>query len=262
MLSTKDGYRLYFHAWALPWLLFVLVLAVSLFRSKYADAPLHGTDDWEPYVTVHSLKGEFTFKRTGPILPFLLLAVQMQLTPFRHLIEAGILDKSVGIPDACKKAGCSTCFSDQALDRFMWFFFTVVVWLVMSTLRAIMYVAWMKNASPFSDHIFLLCSLVAQLSTNIAIAHLTFLTASLQTNFTRYCSPKLRAVSTLVLAYLMFIWLMREANTTAVWFHSREQVILGFVAGLLCFGSLSFLWIRHFVKNSCAQPQQTLLMTR
>mmetsp|Transcript_14974 Transcript_14974/g.28096 ORF Transcript_14974/g.28096 Transcript_14974/m.28096 type:complete len:149 (+) Transcript_14974:1-447(+) len=147
----------------------------------------------------------------------------------------------------------------------MWFVFTCFIWLLISSFRWVMFATWMDDA-PFSSHIYLASSMVAQLQTNIATAHVTMAsargasTSSVRGASTVYCTPRVRAIFTLVLAWLMFIWIMATSLATAIWFHSREDDIFGFLAGFACFGSLSSVWIRYLTAHTSAKTELLLLV--
>merc|ERR1712187_278551 len=211
-------------------------LSIQHSRHIHCDRPVHhGTipDMWGMNFESKILNAAVT--HFGPLLPAAVLIAQLFMLPFDKLKRQQILPDSPSLPDALK--------GHEWLHS--WPVACVVFWVMLLILRLALYlpVVFCKGNYYFSDHIFLISSLVAQVQMSLYVAHRSYSECEQQ-------AEKIGAVVALTLGWLLILLLIVESFVTAVYYHTVRATWVAFFSGWFLFGGLARWWIEKMRPDS------------
>jgi hypothetical protein len=216
-----------------PWLAFAVVVVFAAFTSKCnpeyqehagpkceADlAHLHGqkpsktTSSFDVYI-------DHTFRMTGPIFPFVLLAFHLLLLPFKQLVDEEVFERQEG-----------KCLSSQVTGWTS----EMIAWCFSIFFARLSLYSMMKRVNEYaSDHVFLATSMIAQVQ--------IILTVALHILHQRQLSGRAIMIVSLCITLLCMICL--ETFTTAKYYHTVQADFAGMATGFALFGTASFFWTK------------------
>lgn len=157
----------------------------------------------------------------GPFLPLFLFAVQWWFLSYDKLSERSVIRKEHGIGWLPK------CHARAAL----------ILWILIVIARIGLFLVIRGYHYYFSDHIFLICSLVGMIQMKLYVAHHDALKHGTSYGF--------GCVATMVVGWFLILILAREAFVTSKYYHTVEADWLAFICGTAIFGGASYWWICH-----------------
>lgn len=125
-----------------------------------------------------------------------------------------------------------------------WLSKLLLTWMVIAALRLGFYRGLMGTSRLFSDHLFLLMSIVASLELELTVAHVEF-----------EMTGNVYMVLPLMTIWVMLLALCYEAWVTARYYHSAISLYRGFLAGMPFFG-VSWAWLEALRFEQQRWPQQ------
>jgi len=209
MTETSNGGRhkdpSYLHF--LPFLLLLAVVCI---------ATLLPAEPWEPGAD-NTVRGpantiDWIFRHFGPLLPFLVFALQWWCLPYDKL---------------CKDA--EVCFFAWKLSLAQC---ALLIWVLMMAARLLLYLPISKVHYWFSDHIFLVTCLLAQLQMKLFLAH----------SAPRHRRGGNGARVVMVAGWSLTVVLLIESFMTARYYHTSQATWTALVCGTLLFGGVAKLW--------------------
>eukprot|EP00931_Biecheleriopsis_adriatica_P006175 TRINITY_DN107626_c0_g1_i1.p1 TRINITY_DN107626_c0_g1~~TRINITY_DN107626_c0_g1_i1.p1 ORF type:complete len:257 (-),score=24.97 TRINITY_DN107626_c0_g1_i1:185-955(-) len=164
--------------------------------------------------------------RYGSLLGFCVFILQMHVLPFNRCMEDETIPeqcKSKLLPDRCRK----------------WYLAYLVVWILVSVLRIVVFIPIRSFGLNifFSDHVFLIVCLMAQLQANLFLAHVNMTV--------RGC----RAKTLIGITWLLIGALLYEAFLTVMLYHTLQASWTAFVVACLMFEPVSYWWIQLLSKE-------------
>lgn len=196
----------------------VVVLSVLLFIATAwgGERPIpHGT---HPDLGPIPVLLDVIFSKAGPALPFLLFLVQTLVMPYGSLVEKQVLHDRIGVWGLPSR----------------WPSAVLLVWIGMIFIRAVLYVPLSKIHDYFSDHIFLLSCLIAQVQTKLFLLHYAS---------RRGVAHGWRFWVVFAVAWLLVGAILVEAFVTARYYHTVQATWTAFIVGTLIFSGAAFWWI-------------------
>mmetsp|Transcript_16179 Transcript_16179/g.50888 ORF Transcript_16179/g.50888 Transcript_16179/m.50888 type:complete len:265 (+) Transcript_16179:48-842(+) len=197
-----------------PFALLLLVLLVASLEAL--PKPLvHGQ-----HMDVGSLAkvNDVCVRGFGEYLPLLLFAVQCWLLPYPDLAEHGVIRKDHGI---------------VWLPKRFWMA-SLLIWLAIILFRLLFYLCMKNWHYFFSDHIFLITSIVGMVQMKLYPAHHDLLKHGARKG----------CVATLVVGWLLVLMVLFESYVTVKYYHTLQASWTAFFTGGLMFGGVAFWWIR------------------
>ena len=151
----------------------------------------------------------------GPMLPYLLLVIQI----------------CTGTVEQTDADLCTWCGSGS------WLLFALMWWLSLTGLRIVIFICVHPYNYYFSDHIFLLSSMVAQIQMSLAMTlqrQESNAGSDTQLWFSLEC----------LLASVMLVFILFEAFITSWLYHTLLASWLALLASLVCFQLMTYMWVR------------------
>jgi hypothetical protein len=224
---ARSGLWAFLHAFVVPIAIFISVTWVGTMQDCYTGhlcakkCPCPGGAA-VPINTCIKLFGDFV------VLPFLLC---------RWLI-----------------VGCETMENEEIVNSHTRCL-TVVVWLVIVLLRAYLYIRWMDPTNAFSDHIFLLSSILPLCSMELFLLH------------TAYAQRKTHVhLMPLILTWILIAACCSEAFVTSSFYHTAVSSRYSLGIGVPLFYSIAVLWMISIThpdtKWLCYDPNPSKVQAR
>jgi hypothetical protein len=153
----------------------------------------------------------------GPAMPFILIPLQMVCLPYPMLRKNGVI---------------GTEHSVRCLPR-DWAPALLTVWLAICITRLGLYLVIGRWHCFFSDHIFLITSVISQIQMKIFLAEMS-----------RGISSGGNERLLIVAAWCLLMPYLFVSGATIRQFHTIEACITAFVGGTLLFSGIAFWWSR------------------
>mmetsp|Transcript_57248 Transcript_57248/g.183963 ORF Transcript_57248/g.183963 Transcript_57248/m.183963 type:complete len:267 (-) Transcript_57248:75-875(-) len=235
----------------LPWALFVGTLIVA--SCVRAPAP-----EMHPHVWLLEVRIDTFIRSLGPLLPLALLGVQSCCVPFEDLVKEEKLAESHKdfhrdfLPKMLKgQQAKAKGFLPEA-----WWRATMLVCLLATLGRLVFYMGVLAASRMcrerlnwwFSDHIFLVISILAMLTIQLVVLDL----AKKPTQASGTDELQKRAVRLMVFNWLIIVMLLAESFVTVQYFHTQQAVWTAFLAGCACFGPAAAWWIDIILRAAAA----------
>jgi len=165
----------------------------------------------------------------GPAIPFILIPLQMYCLPYSALQKNAVIGSEHSV---------------RCLPR-DWAPALFTVWLAICVTRVFLYVAFRQWHCFFSDHIFLVTSVVSQVEMKIFLAELSHGTLG---------SKGCLLVS---VAWCLLVPYLIVTVTTVLQFHTIQACMTAFTVGTVLFSGIAFWWsrilrLRGREQNKCA----------
>jgi len=197
----------------LPSVALLLVLAAA----TATDVPRPIPRGTRPDVCRVAIVIDKVFRQVGPLLPMVIFVVQWRLLPYNLL---------VGDPNLIGR---------RCVDGFLgWQGRAFLLWLSMALLRVVLFMPLSFVNYYFSDHIFLVTCVIAQIETKLFLAYLAFVSDDVKL--------ALRGVVMLLFGWALVVALLLESWVTAMYYHTVMATWTAFVAGTILFGRLTWWW--------------------
>lgn len=117
-----------------------------------------------------------------------------------------------------------------------WFGGTLAVWLFISVVRWILFLLTHPFHDYFSDHIFLIMSMIAMLQMELGLGHVA------------HESNRPKGLFLVVCCWVLILLLLWDAWMTAMYYHTPRAVWTAFCVGVACFGTASVWWLQLLVQ--------------
>jgi len=221
----------------LPSVSLCLVLIVATIQNRYSSLGNHHQNlGLVPYLV------DVVVRHAGVILPFPMLLLQQMILSHEEIRKLEIIRKEPPAPFPCLPKS----WRWLGLPR-TWIWGVMILWLALVALRWLLFIPLREYHLDFSDHIFLITCIIAQLQTKIFLLHHTLHSMDgekKEDGETCCCmSVKARAWVLLGTTWVLIVVLFVEAFFTAKFFHSVKADWLSFVAGTVVFGGCTGYWM-------------------
>jgi len=229
MSSPPRCTQAYIHA-ALPTVCLGLVVLISALYKIEQGVPDSCDAPAGPPGFVDHFFNEIVVSVAGPAIPFILIPLQMFCLPYWTLRKNDVIGSEHSV---------------RCLPR-DWAPALFTIWLAICITRVFLYVAFRHWHCFFSDHIFLVTSVVSQVEMKIFLAELSHGTSS-----GRKGCLLVSAAWCLLVPYLIV------SVTTVLQFHTIQACITAFTVGTVLFSGIAFWWsrilrLRGREQNKCA----------
>eukprot|EP00928_Gymnodinium_smaydae_P035887 TRINITY_DN25167_c0_g1_i1.p1 TRINITY_DN25167_c0_g1~~TRINITY_DN25167_c0_g1_i1.p1 ORF type:complete len:831 (+),score=183.70 TRINITY_DN25167_c0_g1_i1:1735-4227(+) len=140
---------------------------------------------------------------------------------------------------------CATCLTESHDSVFAWLprgwvATTLLVWILIATLRWVFFMLTHPFHDDFSDHIFLVMSVVAMLQMELSLAHIGW----------RKNRSELSSIAVLVATWVLLILIYWDAWNTAMFYHTPQAVWTAYFVGLGCFECVAIWWLQLLVSSA------------
>jgi len=155
---------------------------------------------------------------SGPFLPLLVFALQWCVLPYDTLKEEKVISKTHRL----------TWLMEGHIKA------VFLIWIFIGTSRVLFYLGVKSFHYYFSDHIFLVTSLVAMTQTKLFLANESIAKQRLN----------IKNLVVLILGWLLICCFLLESAVTSLFYHTVEATWAAFLTGLVIFGTCAHWWTR------------------
>lgn len=223
----------------LPTVFMCFVLIAATLDSKQSGLGTHNLD-LGMWGVPHSV--DLLVRKGGVILPFSVLLLQTLVLSHDELKALKVIGEDPPAPFPCLPGKCKWLGLPKT-----WAWGVMILWVVLALLRLVLFFPLRTYHLWFSDHIFLITCVIAQLQTKLFLLTHTIHTmkGEQQEEGEGKCgmSVKTRARVLLAFSWVLIVLLLVESFFTAKYFHSVKADWLAFVSGVVLFGGFTGYWM-------------------